>query len=54
MSKRLELYSTIAGFIWQAGVRMNDLRNVITFIGTVTAAHAARPTLAFSAIRLIE
>ena len=41
MSKRLELYSTIAGFIWQAGVRLNDLRNVETFIWAVTALIAS-------------
>ena len=41
MSKRLELYSTIAGFIWQTGVRMNDLRNVVTFIWAVTALIAS-------------
>ena len=41
MSKSLELYSTIAGFIWQAGVRMNDLRNVVTFIWAVTGLIAS-------------
>ena len=41
MSKSLELYSTIAGFIWQTGVRMNDLRNVVTFIWAVTALIAS-------------
>jgi hypothetical protein len=41
MSKSLKLYSTIAGFIWQAGVRMNDLRNVVTFIWAVTALIAS-------------
>lgn len=32
MSKSLELYSSIMGFVWQAGMRFNDLRNAHTFV----------------------
>jgi hypothetical protein len=41
MSKSLELYSTIAAFIWQAHVRLNDLRNVVTFVWAVTGLIAS-------------
>lgn len=32
MNKSLELYRSIMSFIWQAGVRLNDLRNIVTFV----------------------
>lgn len=35
MSKSLELYRSIMTLIWQAGVRLNDLRNVYTLVWAV-------------------
>lgn len=35
MSKGLELYRSIMSFIWQAGVRLNDLRNVCTMVWAI-------------------
>ena len=36
MSKSLELYGSIMSFVWQAGMRMNDMRNLSTFVWAIT------------------
>lgn len=41
MSKGLELYRSIMSFIWQAGVRLNDLRNVFTLVWAIVGLIAS-------------
>lgn len=41
MSKSLRLYSSTMSFVWQAGMRFNDLRNLSTFVWAIVGLLAS-------------